>query len=103
MNIGFLSESIDEKEERLRLLNEIEVERSLLNKQLRSLDAQTKEITDADSDYMQYIKRCHKSEGCFSSLGYEKYYSFLKLFVESPPESDLYVKLAELLKVNLQE
>lgn len=99
MNNSFLIESFEEKETRLKILNEIEVKRIILKQQLTEHDKQAKSIIDMDEDYKQYIERYHKCS-YFGSLDYEKYCSLLKLFIESSPDSELYIKLADILKIH---
>lgn len=99
MNNSFLMESLEEKETRLKILNEIDVKRIILKQQLTELDKQAKSIIDTDEDYKQYIEKYQKC--CyFGSVDYEKYCSLLKLFIESSPDSELYFKLADVLKIH---
>ncbi|HEY5561910.1 MAG TPA: DnaA N-terminal domain-containing protein [Clostridiaceae bacterium] len=99
MGNSFLMESFKEKENRLKILNEIDVKRIILKQQLYELEKQAKSITDTDEDYKQYIERYQK---CFyfGSVDYEKYCSLLKLFMESSPDSELHIKLSDVLKIH---
>jgi hypothetical protein len=100
MDIVILSEGFEEKEIRLGELNEIDVKRIMLKKQLNELDKQAGKIINMDVDYKRYLERYNKCEGYFGNLDYEKYCSLLKLFMKSSPDSELYIKLAELLKIH---
>ncbi|MHB8064245.1 MAG: DnaA N-terminal domain-containing protein [Ruminiclostridium sp.] len=99
MDNSFLLESFEEKQTRLKILIEIDVKRIILKQQLTELDKQAKSIINTDEDYKQYIERYQK---CFyvGSVDYEKYCSLLKLFIESSPDSELYIKLADVLKIH---
>ena len=99
METDFLSEPIEEKEVRLKQLNQINIEIMLLKKQINKLERQTQKLINMDPDYKKYKENCNRDEEYSGNLDYDEYCEFLKLLIESPAESELYSKLLKLLKI----
>jgi len=99
METDFLSEPIEEKEVRLKQLNQINIEIMLLKKQINKLERQTQKLINMDPDYKKYKENCNRDEEYSGNLDYDEYCEFLKLLIESPAESELYNKLLKLLKI----
>jgi|GEM_PF-4241738 len=53
-----------------------------------------------DSDYKRYIEQCNKDDEYSGNIDYGRYCDFLRLLLESAPESELYSKLLNLLKIH---
>jgi hypothetical protein len=96
----FLLECFEEKEVRLRQLNQICIEIMLFKKQVNELDRQTRKLINMDPDYKRYIEQCNKDDEYSGNLDYDKYCDLLRLLLESPPESELHSKLLNLLKIH---
>ncbi|HQL36050.1 MAG TPA: DnaA N-terminal domain-containing protein [Bacillota bacterium] len=99
MDRDILLERFEEKEVRLKQLDQISIEIMLLKKQVNKLDRQTQKLINMDPDYKRYKEQCNKDEEYSGNLDYDEYCEFLKLLIESPAESELYSKLLKLLKI----
>ena len=88
MDRDILLERFEEKEIRLRQLNQICIEIMLLKKQVNKLDRQTRKLINMDPDYKRYIEQCNKDDEYSGNLDYDKYCDLLRLLLESPPESE---------------
>ncbi|HPX69553.1 MAG TPA: hypothetical protein PKU88_09520 [Bacillota bacterium] len=99
MERDFLSECFEEKEVRLKQLNQINIEIMLLEKLINKHKRQTQKLINMDPDYKRYKEKCNRDEEYSGNLDYDEYCEFYKLLIESPAGSELYSKLLKLLKI----